>query len=87
MRNTQQRRAILAALAGSMVMSTANAGSVAGNGGATEVTQILNNAELLQQSAQIIPAGPADAAAGSDDAAADEKPAHGTAAAMGSGAV
>ena len=47
------RKAALVALAGSMVMTTANAGSVAGNGGATEVTQILNNAELLQQSAQM----------------------------------
>lgn len=47
------RTAVLTALAGSMVMNTAHAGSVAGNGGATEVTQILNNAELLQQSAQM----------------------------------
>jgi P-type conjugative transfer protein TrbJ len=47
------RNTVLAALAGSMVMSTANAGSVAGNGGATEVTQILNNVELLNQSAQM----------------------------------
>ena len=53
MRNATARRAILAALAGSMVMSAANAGSVAGNGGATEVTQILNNVELVQQSAQM----------------------------------
>jgi len=53
MRNETARRVILAALAGSMVMSTANAGSVAGNGGATEVTQILNNVELVQQSAQM----------------------------------
>jgi hypothetical protein len=36
-----------------MVMTTANAGSVAGNDGATEVTQLLNNVELIQQSAQM----------------------------------
>ncbi|WP_260505163.1 P-type conjugative transfer protein TrbJ [Ralstonia pseudosolanacearum] len=53
MRNSTARRALLAVLAGGMVMSTANAGSVAGNGGATEVTQILNNTELVQQSAQM----------------------------------
>jgi P-type conjugative transfer protein TrbJ len=47
------RNAVLGALACSMVMTTANAGSVAGNGGATEVTQILNNVELVQQSAQM----------------------------------
>lgn len=47
------RKVVLAALAGSMVMSTANAGSVAGNGGSTEITQILNNVELIQQSAQM----------------------------------
>lgn len=47
------KRVALVALAGSMVMTTANAGSVAGNGGATEVTQILNNSELVVQSAQM----------------------------------
>lgn len=41
------RKAMLLALAGCMVMPSAQAGSVAGNGGATEVTQIMNNGELL----------------------------------------
>jgi P-type conjugative transfer protein TrbJ len=53
MRDSTARRALLAALASTMVMSTASAGSVAGNGGATEVTQILNNSELMVQSAQM----------------------------------
>jgi P-type conjugative transfer protein TrbJ len=47
------RKAVLAALAGTMIAFDANAGSVAGNGGATEVTQILNNVELVNQSAQM----------------------------------
>ena len=47
------RRAVLAAVASGMLMSSAHAGSVAGNGGATEVTEILNNSELLMQSAQM----------------------------------
>ena len=46
------RRAVLGALAGVMVMGTAQAGSVMGNGGATEVTQILNNTQLVQETAQ-----------------------------------
>jgi len=53
MHNATARRAILAALVSTVVMSTANAGSVAGNGGATEVTQTLNNVELVQQSSQM----------------------------------
>lgn len=53
MKKTVMRKVVLAAMAGSMVMSSAHAGSVAGNGGSTEVTQILNNVELLQQSAQM----------------------------------
>jgi len=36
-----------------LVSAIANAGSVAGFGGSTEVTQILNNAELVNQSAQM----------------------------------
>ncbi len=54
MKNTAMRKVVLAALVGSMAMSTANADSVEGNGGSTEATQILNNAELVQQSAQIV---------------------------------
>jgi P-type conjugative transfer protein TrbJ len=50
--NKSFRKAVVVALAGSMVVS-ANAGTVAGNGGSTEVTQILNNFELLTQSAQM----------------------------------
>jgi conjugal transfer/entry exclusion protein len=52
---TNTRRAVrVAAVAAMVCMSTlsaapARAGSVAGNGGATEVTQILNNAELALQ--------------------------------------
>ena len=53
MRNATARKAVLVSLVSTMVMSTANAGSVAGNGGSTEVTQILNNVELIQQSAQM----------------------------------
>lgn len=49
MRKATARKAILATLASSM--ATANAGGVAGNGGGTEVTQLLNNVELIQQSA------------------------------------
>jgi len=52
MKNTM-RKVVLVAFASSMVMSTANAGSVAGNGGSSEITQILNNVELVQQSAQM----------------------------------
>jgi P-type conjugative transfer protein TrbJ len=51
--STTQRKAVITALACCMIVSTANAGSVAGNGGATEVTQILNNFELVTQSAQL----------------------------------
>ncbi len=46
------RKAVMLALAGSMVIGNAQAGSVAGNGGATEVTQILNNVQLVQETAQ-----------------------------------
>lgn len=46
-------RAVLVALAGTVCISAARAGSVAGNGGATEVTQLLNNVELVQQSEQM----------------------------------
>lgn len=52
MMNKTLRKAVVVALAGSMVVS-ANAGTVAGNGGSTEITQILNNFELLTQSAQM----------------------------------
>jgi P-type conjugative transfer protein TrbJ len=50
---TAKRRAVIVALAGTMIVSNAQAGSVAGNGGATEVTQILNNGELVIQSSQL----------------------------------
>lgn len=53
MHHSTARKAVWVALVSSMVMSTANAGSVAGTGGATEVTQILNNSELMMQSAQM----------------------------------
>ena len=53
MHNSTARKAILVSLVSTMVVSTATAGSVAGNGGSTEVTQILNNVELVQQSAQM----------------------------------
>ena len=46
------RKAVMLALAGSMVIGNAQAGSVMGNGGATEVTQILNNVQLVQETAQ-----------------------------------
>ena len=46
------RKAVMLALAGSMVIGNAHAGSVMGNGGATEVTQILNNVQLVQETAQ-----------------------------------
>ena len=46
------RKAVMLALAGSMVIGNAQAGSVMGNGGATEVTQILNNGQLIQIAAQ-----------------------------------
>lgn len=42
----------LSLLASILGGSAAHAGSVAGTGGATEITQILNNTELLQQTAQ-----------------------------------
>ncbi len=51
MKNTL-RKAVIVALAGTMTLS-ANAGTVAGNGGSTEITQILNNFELLVQSQQM----------------------------------
>ena len=44
---SKSRKSMLLALAGCMVVQMAQAGSVAGNGGATEVTQIKNNGELL----------------------------------------
>lgn len=51
------RKAMLVALAGGMVMSQTQAGSVAGNGGATEITQLLNNVQLgvgvTKQAAQV----------------------------------
>lgn len=47
-----KRKAVLGAVAGVMVASAAHAGSVAGNGGATEVTQILNNVQLIEQTSQ-----------------------------------
>lgn len=53
MHNSTARKAVLVALVSTMAVSAANAGSVAGNGGSTEVTQILNNVELIQQSAQM----------------------------------
>lgn len=53
MKNTAICKVALAALAGSMAMSTSHAGSVAGTGGSTEMTQILNNIELVHQSAQM----------------------------------
>ncbi len=52
MMKSTTRKAVMLALAGSMVMGTAQAGSVMGNGGATEVTQILNNVQLVQETAQ-----------------------------------
>lgn len=55
MKKLAMRKAILAVMIGSMFMSSApaHAGSVAGFGGSTEITQILNNSELLMQSAQM----------------------------------
>ncbi len=53
MKNQIFRKVILAALAGSVFANPASAGSVAGFGGSTEITQILNNAELAGQSAQM----------------------------------
>lgn len=47
------RSLVLAGLACTVSMGSVQAGSVGGNGGATEVTQILNNTELLAQSAQM----------------------------------
>ncbi len=51
------RRSMLLALAGCMVAPLAQAGSVAGNGGSTEITQILNNGLLVagvsKQAAQV----------------------------------
>lgn len=47
------RKTVLAIAAASVVLNPASAGSVAGFGGSTEITQILNNFELLQQSAQM----------------------------------
>lgn len=46
-------RIALAVALAAAVSSGANAGSVAGFGGATEVTQILNNVELVNQAAQM----------------------------------
>lgn len=48
------RRAALAGLVATAVATAvpSNAGSVAGNGGATEITQILNNLQLLLQTIQ-----------------------------------
>lgn len=46
-------RVLLAAFIVGADVTTANAGSVAGFGGSTEVTQILNNVELINQSAQM----------------------------------
>lgn len=53
MTHATMRKHILGVLAGTVVMSMAHAGSVAGNGGSTEITQILNNFELVTQSAQM----------------------------------
>ncbi|MEX5745793.1 hypothetical protein [Massilia sp. X63] len=50
---TLPSRVLLAAFIVGAVVTTANAGSVAGFGGSTEVTQILNNVELIQHSAQM----------------------------------
>lgn len=47
------RKAVITTLAGTIIISNVQAGSVAGNGGATEVTQLLNNTELVAQSAQL----------------------------------
>ena len=46
-------RMLLVVLVSGTEMSNVNAGSVAGFGGSTEVTQILNNVELINQSAQM----------------------------------
>ena len=53
MNHTKLRKMVMASLAGSMIANAANAGSVAGNGGTTEVTRILNNGELIIQSSQL----------------------------------
>jgi len=46
-------RAVAAAMIAATLTQGAHAGTVAGTGGSTEITQILNNAELLMQSAQL----------------------------------
>lgn len=54
-RTVTQLAALTSAVAGAVASLSlpAHAGSVAGTGGATEVTQIMNNVELLQQSSQM----------------------------------
>lgn len=49
----QPKRYLLAALIAAAVAHVAHAGTVAGTGGSTEVTQIMNNVELVNQSAQM----------------------------------
>lgn len=52
MKKHAMKKLLITTLAGSICIG-ANAGTVAGNGGSTEVTQIMNNVELIQQSAQM----------------------------------
>lgn len=49
----QPKRILAALIAAAMLNQAAHAGSVAGFGGSTEITQIMNNTELLQQSAEM----------------------------------
>lgn len=49
----QLKRILIAALIAASLTQGAHAGSVAGFGGSTEVTQILNNVELVNQGAQM----------------------------------
>lgn len=49
----QRKRILVAVLAAAMLNQVAHAGTVAGTGGSTEITQILNNTELLQQSTEM----------------------------------
>ena len=48
------RKTIITVMFVSVSVSPVQAGSVAGNGGATEVTQILNNVQLVQQGATML---------------------------------
>jgi P-type conjugative transfer protein TrbJ len=49
----QPKRILVAVIAAAMLNQGAHAGTIAGTGGSTEITQILNNAELLQQSGEM----------------------------------